>query len=83
MLHSAHMDLTKKLYRSNTDKILTGVCGGIAEYLPMDSTALRLIWTLVVVFTGFIPGVLVYIIAAVIMPIKPLETPAQTATPTV
>ncbi len=73
------MDLTKKLYRSNTDKILTGVCGGVAEYLPMDSTVLRLIWALVVAFTGLVPGVLVYIIAAVIMPIKPTETPTPTS----
>lgn len=73
------MDLTKKLYRSSTDKILTGVCGGIAEYFAMDSTVLRLIWVLVVAFTGFVPGVLVYIIAAIIMPIKPIEPPAPTA----
>jgi phage shock protein C len=75
------MDLTKKLYRSSADKILTGVCGGIAEYFAIDSTVLRLIWVLVVCFTGFVPGILVYIIAAIIMPIKPVEVPAPTATP--
>jgi phage shock protein C len=77
------MDLTKKLYRSSTDNMLTGVCGGIAEYLNIDSTVLRLIWVLIVVFTGFVPGVLVYIIAAIIMSLKPVEPPAQTATPSV
>jgi phage shock protein C len=74
VLDFGHMDLTKKLYRSNTDKMLTGVCGGIAEYLVMDSTVLRLIWALIVCFTGFIPGVLVYIVAAIIMPLKPEPT---------
>lgn len=63
--------MDKKLYRSATDKIIAGVCGGLAEYLEMDSTVLRLVWVLIVVFTGFVPGVLVYIIAAFIMPLKP------------
>lgn len=75
--------MTKKLYRSSTDKLLTGVCGGIAEYLDIDATVLRLIWTLVVVFTGFVPGVLVYIIAVLVMPERPgvvHEPAASTAT---
>ncbi|MEK7632702.1 MAG: PspC domain-containing protein [Patescibacteria group bacterium] len=74
------MDLNKKLYRSATDKMITGVCGGVAEYVPMDSTVLRLIWALVVAFTGFVPGVIVYVIAALVMPIKPV--PAAEPTPT-
>lgn len=61
----------KKLYRSATDRMLTGVCGGIAEYINVDATVLRLIWALIVVFTGLVPGVLVYIIAVFIMPEKP------------
>lgn len=68
----------KKLYKSSTDKILSGVCGGLAEYLEIDATILRLVWALVVVFTGFVPGVLVYIIAAMIMPSKPASKPAPT-----
>ncbi len=74
------MDLNKKLYRSATDKMIAGVCGGVAEYVHMDSTVLRLIWALVVVFTGFAPGVIVYIVAVIIMPIKP--TPVVEAGPT-
>lgn len=75
------MENKKKLYRSTTDKMLTGVCGGLAEYLEMDSTVVRLVWTLVVIFTGFMPGVLVYIIAAIVMPLKPLATPPITPSP--
>ncbi len=69
------MNLNKKLYRSTTDNKLAGVCGGIAEYLDIDSTILRLIWILVVVFTGFVPGILVYIVAAIIMPVAPTVIP--------
>lgn len=62
---------TKKLYKSSTDKKIAGVCGGLAEYFDIDATILRLVWALVVVFSGFIPGGLVYIIAALVMPEKP------------
>ncbi len=61
----------KKLYRSTKDKMISGVCGGLAEYLEIDSTVLRLLWTFVVVFSGLFPGVVVYIIAAIIMPQGP------------
>jgi len=50
--------------------MLAGVCGGLAEYFNIDSSLLRLIWVLVVIFTGFFPGVLAYIIAALIVPKK-------------
>ena len=60
----------KKLYRSAHDKMFAGVCGGLAEYFNIDSSLLRLIWVLVVIFTGFFPGVLAYIIAALIVPKK-------------
>lgn len=57
----------KKLYKSQQDKKLCGVCGGIAEYLNMDSTIIRLIWALLTVFSFGTP-VLVYIVAALVMP---------------
>lgn len=57
----------KKLYRSNNNKMLCGVCGGIAEYLNMDPTIIRLLCVLFG-FTGV--GFFVYIAAAVIMPVK-------------
>lgn len=61
----------KKLYRSHTDEMISGVCGGFAEYLDIDATLIRLIWALIVLFTGIFPGVVVYILAAMIMPYKP------------
>lgn len=61
----------KKLYRSSKDVMIAGVCGGISEYTGMDATVLRLLWVLVVIFTGFFPGILAYIVAAIVMPLEP------------
>ena len=58
--------MEKKLRKSKSDKKLCGVCGGIAEYLGMDSTIVRIIAVLLAVFCG--SGLLVYIIAALVMP---------------
>ena len=59
----------KKLYKSKTDKKICGVCGGLAEFLGIDVTIVRLIWVLVVLFAGF--GLLAYIVCALILPEKP------------
>lgn len=64
------MDNEKRLYRSNTDKMLCGVCGGIAEYFNIDPTIVRLGWAVVSLF-GIAPGLIGYIIAAIIIPIAP------------
>ena len=63
------MTMEKKLYRSNTDKKIAGVCGGLAEYFSIDSTIIRLIVAAAVIFAG--AGLLAYIIAALIIPVKP------------
>ena len=59
----------KKLYKSDVDRKLCGVCGGIAEYLGIDSTIVRLIWVVLVVFFG--TGILAYISAALVIPDYP------------
>ena len=59
----------KKLYKSSTDKMLAGVCGGIAEYFNIDSTLVRLGWVVFSLLGG--SGLLAYIIAAIIMPDRP------------
>ena len=58
----------KKLYRSQKDKMLAGVCGGLGEYFNQDSTIIRIIAVLVVIFTGFFPGLIAYILMALIIP---------------
>lgn len=60
--------MDKKLKRSSTDKKLSGVLGGLAEYLSMDATVIRLIFVGLLIFTGFFPGLILYIIAAMVMP---------------
>lgn len=57
----------KKLYRSNTDYMLCGVCGGIAEYFDMDPTLVRLAWVIVSAMSAG-SGILAYIVAAIIIP---------------
>lgn len=69
----------KKLYRSSTNKMISGVCGGLAEYLEMDATILRLLWALVIIFSGIFPGLLMYIVAAVIIPLEPTAESLKTA----
>lgn len=63
--------MNKKLYISNTDRKVCGVCGGIAEYFGVDSTIIRLLWILAIFCLG--TGILAYFIAALVMPNKPNE----------
>lgn len=63
------MSNPKKLYRTNDNKILLGVCGGIGEYFNVDPVLVRLIWILVTIFS-FGLGILAYVAAAIVMPIK-------------
>ena len=57
----------KKLTRS-TNKILAGVCGGIAEYFEVDPTLIRVVYAALSIFTTGFPGLLLYIILMLIMP---------------
>ena len=61
---------TKRLYKSSKDKVLTGVIGGLGEYFNIDAVILRLLWLVIVIFTGLVPGLVVYIVAALIIPEK-------------
>lgn len=58
--------MEKKLYRSETDKMVAGVCGGIAKYFDFDPTLVRLLFVLFVLWGG--GGVLAYIICWIIIP---------------
>lgn len=61
--------MRKRLYRSREDRRISGVCGGIAEYLGIDPTVVRILWVILALAGG--PGVLLYIIMAVIVPEEP------------
>lgn len=56
----------KRLYKSSTNRVLCGVCGGIGEYFNIDPTIIRLIFVVFVFGVG--SGLLAYIVAAIIMP---------------
>lgn len=58
--------MVKKLTKSRTDKKLCGVCGGMARYLEVDPTIVRIVWAGVAFCAGF--GLVAYIAAALIMP---------------
>jgi phage shock protein C len=60
------MENTNKLYRSNTEKVFGGVCGGLADYLNIDVVILRIIFVLLALFGG--GGVLIYIILWIAIP---------------
>lgn len=60
--------MEKKLYRSTTKKTIAGVCAGLAEYLNIDPTIVRVIWALVALSGG---GIIAYIACALIIPEKP------------
>ena len=57
----------KKLFRSRKDRIIAGVCSGIAKYLELDPTVIRLIWAFLTL-ASFGTGIIAYIIAMIIIP---------------
>jgi len=70
----AEHDDTRRLYKSRADRMLDGVCGGVAEYFGLDSTLVRLAWVLLTLVGGM--GVVLYIIAMIIMPVNRGEAQA-------
>ena len=67
----------RKLYLSRSDRKIAGVCGGLAIYLDVAATLVRLVWVLTVLFVGW--GVLGYLIAWLVIPEEPLVQPAAYA----
>jgi phage shock protein C len=60
----------KKLYRSQTDRMIAGVCSGLGQYAGLDPTIVRVIFALLVVF-GVGSGLLIYLILMLIIPLEP------------
>lgn len=58
--------MVEKLYRSKNERMIAGVCGGLAEYLNMDPVIIRLIWAILTCFA--LSGIIIYIIACIIIP---------------
>lgn len=70
----------KKLYRSETNKRLGGVCGGIGEMLNLDPTIVRVAVVVLALTTGILPFVVGYIIAWLVFPVGTQETAKNSAT---
>jgi len=63
--------MAKKLYRSRTDRMIWGVCGGLAKYFDMDPVIVRVIAVVSIFVTGL--GILAYIIMAIVVPLEDSE----------
>lgn len=57
-----------KLKRSSSDKVVAGVCGGLANWLGWDVTVVRLVYVLISIFSAGFPGLLVYFVLWIVMP---------------
>ena len=57
----------KRLLKSSSNRMISGVCGGLGEFFGIDPTVIRLIWA-ILTFCGLGSGILIYIIAAVVIP---------------
>ncbi len=60
--------MKQRLTRVKNDKVLAGVCGGIAKYLGWDTAIVRLLYVLISIFSAAFPGMLVYLVLWIVMP---------------
>jgi|UniRef100_A0A7V3E711 phage shock protein PspC (stress-responsive transcriptional regulator) len=67
------LKMEKRLYRSYTDKMLGGVCGGLGEYFDIDPVIIRVLFVIAVLFGG--GGILAYIILWIVIPQRPFTIP--------
>ncbi len=58
----------RRFFRSRSNRVLAGVCGGIAEYYGSDPTAVRLLTLVLGLFTGIFPMIVLYLLAAIVVP---------------
>jgi phage shock protein C len=62
--------MKKKLYKDRSTGVISGVCSGIAQYLNIDVTIVRLLYILLSIFSAAFPGIIVYIILVFVLPDK-------------
>lgn len=65
---NAAVSIDRKFTRSRKEKMIGGVCGGLAEFINIDPVIVRILWIVITLFSGFIFGVIVYIILLIIIP---------------
>jgi phage shock protein PspC (stress-responsive transcriptional regulator) len=69
--------IMKKLYRSRKDRLISGVCGGLGNYIRIDPTIVRFLFICLCIFTGILPLVIGYIIACIIIPLESINSPVH------
>ena len=69
--------MRERLYRSRDDRMLFGVAGGMAEWMDLDPAIVRLVWALLILAGGV--GLLLYIVAAIVIPVAPFGVAGATA----
>ncbi|MEW6066458.1 PspC family transcriptional regulator [Desulforamulus profundi] len=60
----------KRLVRSRSQRMIAGVCGGIAEYLDIDPTAVRVLYAILSVLSAAFPGIIIYLLLVFIIPLE-------------
>ncbi len=71
---SAHT--ASRLMRPRLDRKIAGVCAGFADHLNIDVTLVRILWVFLTFAAGFLPGIIAYVLAWIIMPEEPAAPPA-------
>ena len=65
------MSEKKRIYRSRSDRMVAGVLGGWSTYLGLDPSIVRLAFVILLILTGFFPGIFFYLVMAIIIPLEP------------
>jgi phage shock protein C len=65
----------KKLMRSRADRKIAGVCSGLAQYLDLDTSLVRILWFFITLACGIFPGIIAYVLGWIIIPEEPLLLP--------
>ena len=73
----------KKLTRSRGDRKIAGVCAGLARYLDLDTSLVRILWFFIALASGIVPGLVAYVLGWIIIPEEPLLLPVATQQQTV
>jgi phage shock protein C len=69
----------KKLMRSRADRKIGGVCSGLAQYLDLDISLVRILWFFITLACGIFPGMVAYVLGWIIIPEEPLLLPVATS----
>ena len=65
----------RRLYRKRDDKMIAGVLGGLGDYVNIDASIIRLVYVLLTLITGIVPGLFFYLVMIVIIPAEPKPAP--------